>query len=134
MENYFIKIEDGPDTRRKLLESSKASLHVLKTYQQLLQIRGEKLHLINSLRKELKEITVLLNQAEQLMPVVSEKELAQMLPKKVPEQEKVIVQKQKMPKIKGKEDVFIAIPKNKPVELQRLEDQLADIESKLGNL
>jgi hypothetical protein len=149
MGNYFIKIDDSPDVRRKLLESSKASLHILKSYHDLLKIRGEKVTQLQRLRTELRELTILINRAESLMPQFSDQELAQLAPPPAP--------KAPAPKPvgkwvkKGSKKVFIAEkpehhepkpevqepeqPKPRPLtELERLEMALNSIEGKLGKL
>jgi hypothetical protein len=158
--SYFIKIEDSPDLRRKILESSKASLHTLKGYHDLLRIRGEKLTLMNDLRRELKELTMLLNRAEALMPQFTERELMELQPKPAPQVLPKLPQagpEGKWVKKAGKK-VFIAAPKRQVVmqvpvphpdlvpaaqerpkprpltELEKLEQALSQIDKRLGNL
>lgn len=150
MGSYFIKIEDGPDVRRRILESSKASLHTLKGYHALLKIRGEKQTHMNMLRTQMKELTVLINRAEQLLPQLTEREIAELQPKALP---KIPPAKPEGKWVKkGSKKVFIAAPKVKvamdvPVlpelpeqkarpmtELERLERALSGIEGKLGRL
>lgn len=82
MTNNFIRIEDAKYLRRKVLESSKASLSILKSYQHLLKVRGEKETLMRSLRKEMKELTILVNKLEEMMPTLSDEELKMLLPEK----------------------------------------------------
>jgi hypothetical protein len=164
MSNYFIKIEDGPEVRRKILESSKASIHVLKSYQELLRVRGEKLTQMNHLKTQLRELTLLLNRAELLMPQLTEREVAELQSKPEPVKvvPKVAVKETSKPEgkwvKKGSKKVFVAMPKKvvtseialprtdistvveepvkpKPMtELEKLEAQLKAIEGKLGNL
>jgi hypothetical protein len=82
MGNYFIRIDDATDLRRKILESSKASLHVMRGSRQLVRIRSEKQTMLKALRRELKELTMLINRLEQLTPALSEAEMQEMQPKK----------------------------------------------------
>jgi len=155
MANYFIRVEDAPDFRRRMLESSKGALHVLKGYQNLLVIRGQKLTMMNQLRSELRQLTVLINRAEQMLPVLTERELAELNPSKT-QKELPVLDENWMRKENRK--VFIAAPKKKitaevplpktslppapreakPVqkmtELERLEAALSSIEEKLGNI
>jgi tRNA A37 threonylcarbamoyladenosine synthetase subunit TsaC/SUA5/YrdC len=158
MSSYFIKIEDGPEVRRRILESSKASIHVLRGYQELLKIRGEKLTHMNHLKTQLRELTLLLNRAESLMPQLTEREMMELQPK--PVAVKVVPKEApvegKWVK-KGSKKVFVAMPKKtvvteievprpdlatiaepvkpKPMtELEKLEQQLKAIEGKLGTL
>lgn len=163
MGSYFIKIEDGPEVRRKLLESSKATLHTLKGYHELLRIRGEKLSHMNQLRRELKELTVLVNRVESLMPQLTPAEMEELQPKPVKFMPvKSVPVKQSKPEgkwvKKGNKKVFIAaptvkvtqevpvempelppaeeeLPKPKPMtELERLQKALEDVDKRLGRL
>jgi len=161
---YFIRIEDGPDTRRKLLESSKATLHILRGYQELLRVRSEKATLMNQLRREMKEVTVLLNRLESDMPILTEREMAEFNP--LPQQperpqaaSRTAKEEARSSAKPKKTDVYVAMPKRevtsevslpkqnltpatqapeKPVarmtELERLEAQLEKINSRLGQL
>jgi hypothetical protein len=154
---YFVKIENGADTRRLILETSKASIHVLKSYQHLMLVRKQKLELMSSLRRQLKEITIILNQAELLLPALSEKEMQDLLPKKAPikppqpkpEEQQVVVPKRQVLK---ERNVYIGMPKPfkpqqvvpqaapppqqkaTPDEFAKLRMALAEIEEKLGNI
>lgn len=83
MSDYFIRIDDATDLRRKVLECSKASINVLRSYQQIIKVRGEKQTMISSLRRELKELTMLLNKAEAFVPALSKSEVEVVAPKKV---------------------------------------------------
>ena len=128
--SYFIKIEDAPEVRRKVLESSKASIHILKGYQELLVIRSEKLGLMNQLRRDLKEITLLMNRAEALMPVLDDAEIKQFVPQELPKLE---------PRTKLKPKRSDQQIEQKPVqqaisEKERLEIALQRLEERLGNI
>jgi hypothetical protein len=158
MGSYFIKIEDGPEVRRKLLESSKATLHTLKGYHDLVRLRGEKLSHMNQLRRELKELTVLVNRVESLMPQLTPAELEELQPR-APELKPVKDTKPQGKWVKkGSKKVFIAaptkkvtqevpvempelpaaeeeLPKAKPMtELERLQKALEDVDKRLGRL
>jgi hypothetical protein len=161
MGNYFIKVEDGPDVRRKILESSKATLHVLHGHQQLKIVRSEKLSLMNALRQQMKELTLLINRAETLMPQLTEAEVQELQPKPLPPMPVFDAPKKALKNVKGKPStkVFIATPKHQVVtevpvkmqdlspapkqeiakpkpltELEKLEQALAAVESKLDTL
>lgn len=124
MGNYFIKVDDGPDVRRKILESSKAGLHLLHGHQKLKVLRGEKLSLMNDLRQHMKELNVLINRAETLMPELTEAEAAELQPKQLPQLPDVQFPPKTAPKNgntarppqKGSKKVFIAAPKHTVVE------------------
>jgi len=136
MGNYYIKLEDAPDVRRKILESSKASIHTLRGYRQIIVSRNEKLTLMNQFRAELKEVTVLLNRAESLMPVLTEREVQELQPSV----EDAIVEKRKEKKLgakKQEKNIYVQLsevmPKKK-TDVERLEEALMQIEKKLGNI
>ncbi|HIH24443.1 TPA: hypothetical protein HA251_05390 [Candidatus Woesearchaeota archaeon] len=124
MGNYFIKVDDGPDVRRKILESSKAGLHLLHGHQKLKVLRGEKLSLMNDLRQHMKELNVLINRAETLMPELTEAEAAELQPKQLPQLPDVQFPPKAAaksgnvvrPQQKGSKKVFIAAPKHTVVE------------------
>ena len=120
MGDYFVKIEDGTDLRRKVLESSKGALHILREQRHLQEIRGEKVALMNQLRANMRELTTLINKAEQLLPAIADAELLQL---------------QKEPEKKGiKSPPKPIYPPKKLNEQERLERALAHIEQKLGEM
>lgn len=126
MGNYFIKVDDGPDVRRKILESSKAGLHLLHGHQKLKVLRGEKLSLMNDLRQHMKELNILINRAETLMPELTEAEAAELQPKQLPQLPDVQFplkaavkgggKAAPRPQSKGSKKIFIAAPKHTVVE------------------
>lgn len=163
MGDYFIRIDDATDLRRKLLESSKATIHILRGHQHLAQVRSEKLTLQKSLRRELKEITMLMNRMDELIPQLTKSEVQELNPSSdLPALERskrpATRSKKKAPTktVSAKEkQVYLGRPQEKkhehkvrpsapPVkiverpkdrtELEKLHDKLSDIESKLGNL
>lgn len=77
MNDYFIRMEDARGVRRRILEASKASLHILRGYQQLQVTRSEKRTLIRSLRRELKELTMLVNHLDEMMPTLTRAEVGE---------------------------------------------------------
>lgn len=80
MGDYFIRVDDATDLRRKILESSKASVHILRTYHKLERTRGAKLTLIKSLKRELKDLTLLINRLEEITPNLTKTELQELNP------------------------------------------------------
>lgn len=77
---YFIKLDDGKNLRKKVLESSKSSLQILKGYQNLLDVRKRKSQLLEALRTDMKELTLLVNKLEELLPQFTKKELKELQP------------------------------------------------------
>ena len=155
MGDYFIRIDDAPDLRRKILESSKASIHVLRGYQQLLKTRGEKQTMLRALRREMKEITLLVNRMEELIPSLTKTELQRMngeptraapraakpmkrpsLPR-LPEEKRVFIGKAtpRLLPVKKAEKEVPAAPEPAPVKRAlSLQEKLATIEEKLKRI
>lgn len=154
MSNYFIKVYDAKDTRRKLLESSKASIHILKGFQRLQKTRGEKLSLIKHFRHELKEITVLVNRLDELLPQFTEQELKNMkeaaalpalgnLPKGRKKKSSYagkhvfIGQPEKRKRVTKKEQIEhkkAYLKEEELSDLDKLEHKLRNVENRLGRL
>lgn len=80
MGDYFIRIDDATELRRKTLESSKASINILREHNKLLRIRKAKLQLIQSLRRELKDLTSLMNRLEGTVPRLTKSEVQELNP------------------------------------------------------
>lgn len=81
---FYVRLEDGADVRRAILETSKGAIHCLRAHQDIIRLRGEKAALMDSARKELRELTLLLNGLEKLLPTMTEKELAALRPAQEP--------------------------------------------------
>ncbi len=124
MGHYFIRVEDAKNLRRKVLESSKASLNVLKGYQTLLKVRGEKMTLMKNLRANLKELSILVNKVDEIMPHLTKQEIAQFSDKslgtetrKSPKSSKKRGGRRKrtpaLPALKDEKKVFIGVPGEK---------------------
>lgn len=78
MTEYFVKIDDGKELRRELLESSKLCIYVLKHEQKTLAIRKQKEQLNAAVREHMKELTMLLGSLEKALPVLTKRELEEM--------------------------------------------------------
>lgn len=127
--SYHVRINDSTILRRRILESSKDIIHVLKGYHRVLDIRDEKRELAEKLQGVLSQLDADLIKLEKILPEKSLKEVEQYLPKQSPKKKttKKAVKKGKRPK---KEKV-----EEKPVsELERLEGALSNIENRLSQL
>jgi hypothetical protein len=137
MGTYFIKFEDASDLRRRLLESSKAGLHVLRSYQEMQQVRGEKLTQMNLLRQQLREVNLLLNRLEGLLPSLSEQDLAlirQQHAQPITVQQKMkLAQKEKMKPSAKDAPAPKPVPRPKDPN-ERIASAIAEIERRLGTL
>lgn len=103
MGNYFVRVEDATELRRKVLESSKASINVLRGYQRLSQIRSEKATMLKALRRDLKDLTMLVNRMEEMLPALSQAEVEELNPAP-----------QELPEVKGAAKKQAAKPKPAP--------------------
>lgn len=153
MNDHFIKLDDGTELRRTVLESSKGSLHILRSYQQLLEVRSKKKTMLKSLRRELKELTMLVNHLEQYLPTLTKAEVKELQPvlKDIPApkskkgaEPKVVsgpavyvgkpekdVKKHESKKVFSREEIKQEREKS---ELEKLEEKLQAVEKKLKKL
>jgi len=115
----FVGITNGDELRRDVLECSKGILESLKEHERFKNIRHEKVMLIHKLKKDVKEIAKLINTLRTYLPKVKEVEV------KKPEMRKVKVGKPRL--------VTVERPKVK-TELERLEEELSEIEGKLNSI
>ncbi len=77
---FYVRLDDSKDVRRTLLETSKAAIHCLRSYQDLVRVRGEKAAALDALRREMRELTMMLNQLDKMLPTMGEGELAMLRP------------------------------------------------------
>lgn len=139
MADYFVKVDDGKELRRQLLESSKLSIHLLKQEFSIKEIRARKLQLIESARKDLKEITFLIGRLEKDLPVLTKKELEEIDPKAFKRPTAKKAKKGKAKKTAKNQPQPEPVPqKTKESEhlskLERLERSLKMVEGRLNEL
>ncbi|MFH1649158.1 MAG: hypothetical protein ABIA93_01265 [Candidatus Woesearchaeota archaeon] len=116
-DSYYVQVRTPDELRRRILESSKAVVHTLQEYQNVLEVREKKKKLLEMLKTQMEEIIVL---QEKLSAVLPEFELPVEKPKPVP-------------KKKGKHKKKHSAPVQK-TELDALNDTLSKIEEKLRKL
>lgn len=110
-EGYFIRLHNPKDMRRGILENTRDVLKVLQDYENYKKLRSQRTELVSSFQGEMNEVRAMMQQLKRSLPKVSVKTAAK---KKVSSRTK---------------------PAEKPdKELNKIEDELADIEKKLGNL
>lgn len=141
MTEYFVKVDDGKELRKELLESSKLCIHILKLEQKILHIRKQKEHMHENVRQSLKEITFLLGSLEKDLPVLTKRELEEMGVKKPLAQNKTTKKKQTSKKttkqnlnVQGKEEAASVQSHKEFSKLERLEKSLELIEERLQKL
>ena len=123
MAEYFVKVDDGKELRKQLLEGSKLSIGIIKQEFAIKETRARKEQLLDKIRDDIKELHFLVGTLEKELPVLTKKELNEMAPKKI-----VPVH----PAAKKE-----AAPEPEPErlsKLQRLESSLEMIEKRLNKL
>ena len=132
MVNYFVKVIDSKEVRRDVLEGSKETIAILRTQDEIAELRARKRELHKRLRRETRELSGLLVELEAALPQLTKKELDGMFPK--PPAQKAT----KMKDSKGKKKEAPELPKlPEEVEtnkLRRLESALSTIEERLSRL
>jgi hypothetical protein len=129
-EAYFVYLKNPLEYRRCLLEASKKMLLCLRTHQKLLFIRQRKIEEIANLRTSIKELLYLNKKFNEKLPKYDLEFFGD-----ATEVDKITPRGALIPKMP-----VIDIPKRMPepkrekTELERLEESLANIESKLRNL
>ncbi|MFC1754943.1 hypothetical protein ACFL96_16385 [Thermoproteota archaeon] len=117
-EIFFVHVKEPVEIRKSILEGSKQIVQLLQRYEIIRQVRLQKVEQVTNLRKNFKDLVVLVNKLKQEMPKVN----ARLNPK----------QETSSPSKKG-----IGTKKGKsvsPSAVQKLEDELKMIESKLNTL
>ena len=105
--DYIIKIANPKQTRRIILENTRDVLKVLQGYEDFKKVRQQRTHLIDTFNNNVSEIKALVSEVRRMLP-------------------KVVLKDVKKPMMETAQ---------KPVkELKKLEQELADIEEKLGSI
>lgn len=125
---FFKRIENPNQLRRKVLESSKLVIQNLKSYQKILDIRKEKLSSQKELKIQVKEINLLLDKIRDFFPIELLQEYDNEQKAKQPKSVKIKATKGKKKTVEIKKTIA------EPSELTKLENKLADIEGKLKSL
>ncbi len=123
---FYIGVKEPGSVRKAVLESSKSIVEGLQRYERFKMTREQKAAEIVRLQEDVKEINKLLTKLKSLLPATKLKELA---PKKV---KKSKVKAKKIEEKPAEKPVMKKLPK--PKEVEKLEDELADIERKLANI
>jgi len=119
---FFVEISNPEDVKRNILESLKDIVESLQRFEKFKETRKDKIDKINKLRKTVKEINKLVPSLKQAFPEAKIRAIR-------------AVSKQPIMKVvKGKKKVSIQETKKPPTELQKLEDELSQIENKLQGL
>ena len=126
-EPLFVGVNNPLEIRRNLLEASKGVVESLKRYETLKATRERKLIAVNTLKKDLKETSKLIFRLRASLPNVAIKSP----PIK---KEKAIAVIKKEPVVKKVSKRASPVPKKPKTELDKLEDELSEIEGKLNSI
>jgi len=143
-EVFYVSVQDPIELQRSLLESSKEMLQMLARYEKFKEVRKEKHETIFSLKAEIADLQKMVNKLKVLLPethlrIALKQERARMSKAKEKKgkesQKKVqkgkVVLKTAAVEVVAKEE---HLSRTELSELNKLEAELADIESKLGTL
>ncbi|HJX06105.1 MAG TPA: hypothetical protein VJ461_05320 [Candidatus Nanoarchaeia archaeon] len=131
-QDFFVCVQNPKNFRRNLLESSKNTLFILKQIYTVKQIRETKHEIMDKVVDELKELKILAQKIDELMPQHTREELKKLVPeiefkkKSAPRKEKSL--------LKEKEELAQQIQAQPGSDMERLASALSDIEKKLQNL
>ena len=124
MENkdiFFVEVDNPGDVKRNILESLKEIVENLQRFEKFKETRKDKVDNVNKLRNIIKEINKLVPRLKQSFPEAKIRAI------------KTVSRQPKMKVVKGK-NISVEKIKKPPTELQKLEDELGQIESKLQGL
>lgn len=117
--SLFVGISEGNELRKSMLECCKSILESLKEHERFKILRVQKLILINQLKGEIKTLSKMISSLKTYLPKVKDIGI-----------KKVEAKKTKKEKTK---EVKVEKPKVQ-TEMEKLEAELSDIESKLNSL
>ncbi|MBI2128689.1 hypothetical protein HYU07_00470 [Candidatus Woesearchaeota archaeon] len=121
---FYIGIKEPASMRREILETSKLIVQLLQRYEKFRLLKAEKTGEISKLRDIVNDINSLFFKLKAELPKTK-------LRSKVPEEE--AEEKQKKAK-KSKKEIKTPAERAKKSSVDELDDQLKEIEARLGNL
>jgi len=136
-EGLFIRVNNPILIRKNILESSKLILTILKQTYSIKQVRELKQEKMSELSQQIKELRILLQKIEELMPQYTKADLKKLLPD-IPIAKKAVEQvKASRPEAKAemKEDWAEELKPAAPVsDMDRITKALEDVQRKLQTL
>jgi len=135
-QDFFRRIDFPTDFRRNLLEGSKSTLSALKGVYSVKDIRQKKLQKLMELQRSIREIRLLIQKAEELMPKYAKHHAVKRFPqlgdpKPVPPPKQI--KPAPMPKPPRPQPHEVARQRSMS-ELDRLSQSLAHVEKKISSL
>ncbi len=133
---FYVGLKDPIEIRRSILESSKEIVQYLQRFERFKKIRSEKAEEIAKLRVVMKDITKMVRKLKTSLPKTKLRAPIHNHEFKVKKQELVEeIKELKIQNVKGiKEKVSVPKKKQEVSELEKLEAELSEIESRLSNL
>ena len=126
-ELFFVQVREPTEIRRNILETLKEIVEVLQRFEKFRQMRHEKIERINHLRVLLRQAGKMLGDLRSRMPQTNLRATAV---KETPRLPAIHHRKKK----KGRAEAKHEMPKKEMTELEKLENELSAIESKLKSL
>jgi len=119
----FVEVHQSDEVRRNILGSLKDIVENMQRFEKFKETRKEKIENINKLGKIIKDINKIIPNLKNSLP---ETKIRAVSKRKISGRKKMITKEKRSPE---------EVAKRKPVtELQKLESELGDIESKLQGL
>ena len=120
---FFVEVEGPEEFRRNILESLKDIIESLQRFEKFKETRKDKINHINKLREIVKGTNELVSDLKMSLP---ETKIRAMKVSKPTEKKETVI---------GKKKIESGVTKVKPMtELQKLESELNEIDSKLESL
>ncbi len=133
-EDLFIRLNNPNLIRKNILESSKLILTILKQTYRIKQIREVKQAKISNLSDQIKELKILVQKIEELMPQYTKADLKKLLPD-MPITKKSSSESSKSEKSEAKEDWDQEPKSAAPIsDMDRITKALEDVQRKLQTL
>jgi len=122
-QEFFMRITNPNAFRKNLLETSKMTLTIIKQTQKIKQLRELKQELMSRISREVKELKLLMEKADDLMPAYNKAELKKYFPEQATPKEQPAARTDFKPK------------SHAPVsEMDKLSKAIDDIQRKLQSL
>jgi hypothetical protein len=138
-QEFFIRLSNPNTFRRYLLEASKMTLTILKQTYKVKQIREAKHELMSRIAREVKELKILVQKTDEMMPRYNQAEIRKILPdliiiREQPEAKPQKAEAQLEAKPEAKAELKPKQPKPPVSEIDKVSRALADIQRKLSSL
>lgn len=138
-EDYYVGVSEPLEVRRTMLETSKCIIQAMHRYEKYKEYREEKIDLIKKVNKQMTELGGLIASLKSVLPKSTlriKKAREQILAQRSKEEKLLVsaaapvVQKE----VEAPRQIIKMTPKKELTELEKLELELSQIESKLSSL